>query len=157
MNPIALRRAFRARPGTEDCMRLAGFLEGLGSSEPAWQSLVALLESDVIPIVVRCHPDVECDEISSACFAGAFESWIPEWLNCARSAAQVRQLVAEARHSSRWFVMCGSCGDAVGLGWLAQRVGREKAAALAPVWPDLGAWVSAHSANSSARQITGRV
>ncbi|MCP5059082.1 MAG: helix-turn-helix domain-containing protein [bacterium] len=98
MNPIALKRAFRAHPGTEDCVRLASFLEGLESSEPAWQNLVALLERDVIPIVVRCHPDVESDEISSACFAGAFESWIPEWLDCTRSTARVRVLLAEARY-----------------------------------------------------------
>lgn len=97
MNPIALRRAFRARPGTEDCMLFAGFLEELDSSESAWQRLVSLFERDVIPIVARCHPEVECDEISSACLGGAFETWIPEWIEGARTSARVRGLLAEDR------------------------------------------------------------
>ena len=98
MEPLALRRAFRARVGTEGCDRFAGFLEGLESNEPAWRSLVALLERDVIPIVFRCHPDIERDEVSSICFGGAFEAWIPEWLERVRASACVRRLIAEERH-----------------------------------------------------------
>jgi len=97
MEPAALRRAFRARPGTEDCIRFAGFLEGLGSRDPAWPSLVSLLERDVVPVVVRCHPEVECEEISSTCFGGAFELWIPEWLEHAQAAALARMRLAEGR------------------------------------------------------------
>lgn len=97
MEPAALRRAFRARPGTEDCIRFAGFLEGLGSSDLAWPSLVALLERDVVPVVSRCHPEVECEEISSTCLGGAFELWIPEWLERVRAAALARRRLAEGR------------------------------------------------------------
>jgi DNA-directed RNA polymerase specialized sigma24 family protein len=78
-------------------MLFAGFLEGLASSEPAWQNLVSLFERDVIPIVARCHPDVEGDEISSACLGGAFETWIPEWLDGAQTSARVRQLLEKNR------------------------------------------------------------
>jgi hypothetical protein len=98
MEPLALRRAFRARPGTDGCIRFAGFLAELNSSEPAWRRLAALLERDVIPVVSRCHPDVECDEISSACFGGAFEGWIREWLDSVHAASAVRSLLTAERH-----------------------------------------------------------
>lgn len=100
MDPAALRRAFRARPGTEDCVRFAGFLEGLESNESAWRQLVALLERDVMPVVARCHAEVEYDEISSVCLVGAFETWIPEWLACVHGAARVRRLLADGRPDS---------------------------------------------------------
>ncbi len=98
MEPSALRRAFRARPGTNDCTRFASFLEELESRDSAWQRLVVLLDRDVIPIVSRCHPDVEGDEISSICFGGAFEMWISEWIERVQVTVQARRLLMEQRH-----------------------------------------------------------
>ncbi len=98
MDLVTLRRAFRARPGTTDCNEFGVFLQGLEASEPAWRSLVSILEKDVIPVVQRCHPAADSDEISSTCLAGAFESWVAEWLDCAQAVARVRRLLAEGLH-----------------------------------------------------------
>ena len=98
----ALRRAFRARPGTEDCSRFACFLDDLSSSDAAWSSLVGLLERDVIPVVSRCHPGVETDEISSTCLGGVFEVWIREWLTGVRAGENVRRLIRAGRPDAAW-------------------------------------------------------
>jgi hypothetical protein len=98
MELAALRRAFRARPGTSLCTEFATFLAGLGTNETAWQSLVWTLEKDVVPVVLRYHASAESDEISSICLAGAFESWIPEWVGHVKAVARVRTLLAEERH-----------------------------------------------------------
>lgn len=98
MHLSALRRAFRARPGTTGCFEFGGFLEGLGTSESAWRRLVSVLESDVIPIVQRHHPATDLDEISSTCLTGAFESWVSEWLDLVQGVARVRRLLLEGRH-----------------------------------------------------------
>ena len=97
MQPSSLRRAFRARPGTADCLAFADFLDGLASDERGWRSFVSLLESDVIPVVARCHPATEGDEISSVCLGGAFERWSGEWLLCVRTVERVRKLLLEER------------------------------------------------------------
>lgn len=97
MEPQALRRAFRARLGSEDCERFAGFLEDPAQGESAWRALVALLEADVVPVVRRCHPDVDSDEITSACLARGFETWIPEWLRGVRLAAEVEEALRDGR------------------------------------------------------------
>jgi DNA-directed RNA polymerase specialized sigma24 family protein len=93
----ALRRAFRARPGTSGCYEFMSFLTGLDESECSWPHLVAILETDVIPVVSRHHPAVDADEIASTCLAGVFESWASEWLDRIRSSRLVRQLLAEER------------------------------------------------------------
>jgi DNA-directed RNA polymerase specialized sigma24 family protein len=98
MDLAALRRAFRARPGTAHSTDFANFLEGLEANESGWRSLVSLLEKDVIPVVLRCHPSSELDEIWSSCLTGAFESWVSEWLACFNTAAQVRELLEQGRH-----------------------------------------------------------
>jgi hypothetical protein len=81
MDIAALRRAFRARPGTAGCNEIAAFLEELGTAEEpneiAWRRFVCLLERDVVPVVSRCHPTVEVEEISSVCVVGAFEGRHP--------------------------------------------------------------------------------
>lgn len=98
MELAALRRAFRARPGTTDCDEFATFLEGLESNESGWRTLVSILERDVVPVVSRHHPAADSDEISSTCLTGAFESWVPEWLDRAHIVACARRLLAVERH-----------------------------------------------------------
>jgi DNA-directed RNA polymerase specialized sigma24 family protein len=102
MDLPSLRRAFRARPGTDDCVRFACFLDELPSSDAAWSSLVRLLERDVIPVVSRCHPEVEAEEISSTCLGGVFEAWIPEWRVGVRVGENVRRLVRAGRPDDAW-------------------------------------------------------
>jgi hypothetical protein len=101
MDIAALRRAFRARPGTAGCNEIAAFLTELASAEEpdeiAWRRFVALLERDVIPVVSRCNPSVEVDEISSVCVVGAFESWVSEWLRGFYVLRDVGCLLAEGR------------------------------------------------------------
>lgn len=98
MDLSALRRAFRARPGTTHSTEFTTFLAGLETNEPGWQKLVSLLEKDVIPVVSRCHPATESDEIWSTCLTGAFESWVSEWLRYFHAVAGVRRLLAQERH-----------------------------------------------------------
>jgi DNA-directed RNA polymerase specialized sigma24 family protein len=97
MDLAALRRAFRARPASDECYEFASFLEGLGESELAWQSFVSILEMDVIPVVARHHPAADDDEITSTCLAGVFETWVSEWLDCVRGAELARKLLKEER------------------------------------------------------------
>jgi RNA polymerase sigma factor (sigma-70 family) len=96
MTPSALRRAFRARPGTSGCTRFAAFLDRLsGREESDWQRLASLLETDVVPVVARCHPGAEPDEILSTCLEGAFETWVAQCCEETRRATAVRDLLAE--------------------------------------------------------------
>ncbi len=98
MDLSALRRAFRTRPGTTHSTEFTTFLAGLETNERGWQKLVSLLEKDVIPVVSRCHPATESDEIWSTCLTGAFESWVSEWLRHFHAVARVRRLLAQERH-----------------------------------------------------------
>jgi RNA polymerase sigma factor (sigma-70 family) len=109
MDIAALRRAFRARPRTAGCNEIAAFLTELTSfeelAEPdqnAWRRFVSLLECDVIPVVSRCHPTLEVEEISSLCVVGAFEGWVSEWLRGSFALAEVRRLAGESRYCEAW-------------------------------------------------------
>jgi len=97
MQLAALRRAFRARPGTSDYAGFAAFLEGLDDDEGSWSSLVHILERDVVPVVVRHHPAADFDEIASTCVARAFETWVPEWRDALRCTVRARRLLSEDR------------------------------------------------------------
>ena len=107
MQPPALRRAFRARLGSPDCERFARFLERLAEAEVAWRALVRLIEEDVVPVVRRCHPEVDPDEITSACLSRGFEAWIPDWLRGVRIADQVRAALGEGRREEGWTLLEG--------------------------------------------------
>jgi hypothetical protein len=97
MHLAALRRAFRARPGTSDYAGFAAFLERLDDDEGSWNPLVRIFDRDVTPVVVRHHPAADVDEIASTCVARAFEIWVPEWRASLRCVARTRQLLADAR------------------------------------------------------------
>jgi len=127
MQPSALRRAFRARPGTAGCLEFAAFLDGLATDELGWRSFVSILEADVIPVVARCHPATEEDEISSICLSGAFERWSSEWIACVHSVARVRLLLREERVEEAFEALtthprfCRDRGDQAQALWSSQR------------------------------------
>jgi len=127
MEPSALRRAFRARPGTEGWFRFAAFLEELESSEMAWRRLVALVERDVVPVVARCHPDVEAEDVSSTCLGGAFETWVPEWLAAVHVVASVSESLVQGRDDEAFADLathprfCGDRAREAGALWSARR------------------------------------
>jgi hypothetical protein len=127
MTSPALRRAFRARPGTPYWRHFSDFLDTLEASEAAWKRLIGLFEQDVVPIVSRCHPDVDDDEISSTCLGSAFEVWIPDWRERVRVTERVRCLLAEARHDDAIGELeghprfCGRRADEVGRLWQLRR------------------------------------
>jgi DNA-directed RNA polymerase specialized sigma24 family protein len=97
MQQAALRRAFRALPGTSDYAGFAAFLERLDDDEASWSSLVRILERDVTPVVFRHHPAADFDEIASTCTARAFETWVPEWRASLCCVARTRRLLADDR------------------------------------------------------------